>query len=372
MTGPEVVLIAISVFLLVAAGLYVARSRKSRTLTETPCAELSAPALVPPPSPLLEVTFDQALHSAGLTDALLEYQKKRFAYELGLDPANIVVQGISMGENRDSITVAYEFSKRGMRLFRSGKAVIPLHKETGYLLPELSDKKTGQLIELAKGRQIHPSNFAQVSSIIVSTAHVISSMDIVKRMEKLDRKLDALLQGREFDQKAELEMIYQMARERLAGKVTEADHQEMLQWRGELYKLRSVWRQEFQALVAGAPDPEEWRVFSPPTWKQNWREEDTRSHMVEGAKKLRLTKLAFAVDLCLAHETRSINKFVTLTAADEQALWAPLVEDLNTLAGKMETKHSLDVKALADAVRGYRDSLKAMSFKQGSPALPKG
>jgi hypothetical protein len=320
----------------------------------------------------LEVTFDQALHSARLNDALHEYQKKRFAYELGLDPANIVVQGISMGENRKTITVAYEFSKGGTRMYRSGKAVIPLHKETGYLLPELSDKETGKLIELAKGRRIDPSKFAQVSLIVVSTAHVISGMDVVKRMEKLDRKLDVLLEGREFDQKAELEKIYQMARERLAGKVTEGDHQEMLRWRGELYELRSVWRQEFQALVANAPDPEEWKVFSLSTWTQNWREKDTRSHMVEGAKKLRLTKLAFAVDLCLAHETGSIDKFVTLTVGDEQVLWAPLVESLNTLAGKMETKHSLDVRALAGAVCGFRDTLKAMSVKQAKPALPKG
>src|SRR5208337_4289670 len=239
------------------------------------------------------------------------------------------------------------------------------------LLPVLSDPKTGKFIEHAKCRSIDPSKVAQISSIVVSTAHVISGMDVVKRLERLDRKLDVLLQGREIDQRAELRSIYQMARERLSGPPRPFDIQDMLSWRQDLYRLRTTWREELHVLIKSAPDPTEWKALDWGTWRPKGRERKIQEHIMDGAKKIRLARVAFLVDLCLAYETDTLECFVTQTAPDEQELWRPVAEAFQALAAKMETENATDVRALADAVLGYRDAIAAMDFKASTPLLLK-
>ncbi len=360
---------------LVVAGLavfafYWVRTRRQQAITRQQGGEI-APTLPRPRSPLLNVSFDQALRSADLTDALGKYEKKRLGYELGLDPANIVIQAVSLTKNRNALTVVYEFSRRGMRLLKTGEAVIPLGRGNDSLLPMLSDRETGRFIELAKARRIDPSKLAQISSIVVSTAHVISGMDIVRRLETLDRKLDVLLQGREIDQRAELEAIYQMARERLSGPPQPFDIQDMLSWRQDLYRLRTTWREELHELVKSAPDPNDWKVLNWGTWRQKGRERRTQEHIMDGAKKIRLARVAFVVDLCLAYETGSLDRFVTRTAPDEEELWTPVAKAFQALGAKMETEKGTDIKVLADAVLGYRDAIAAMNFKATRPLFLK-
>lgn len=53
---------------------------------------------------------------------------------------------------------------------------------------------------------------------------------------------------------------------------------------------------------------------------------------------------------------------------DEQALWAPVAESMKALAAKMESKHAPDVKALAEAVCGYRDALNAITINKAAQA----
>jgi hypothetical protein len=355
--------------LIAVIGFYIRRDlNRNSSCAQIGVASLLPAVMKPPTSPLVYVSFDRALQSADLTNEVPAFARKRVAYSLGLDPANVVIQGMSLSENGDGILVSYEFSKRGMRLWQSRKAFVPTRLGSDNLIPQLSDAQTGRFIEQAQGKRVFPSHFPQISSLVVSAAHVIAGMDMVERLERLDRKLDVLLQGREFDQKAELEEIYQMARERLSGTLIATDRQDMLRWRGDLYRLRSVWRQELEQLIADSPDPDRRKLFHPTTWKQNWREENTRDHMISGAKRLRLTKVAFAVDLYLAFETDSLDKFVTITMPDEQALWTPVVESIKALSAKMESEHAPDVKALAEAVCGYQDALKAITTDRAAQA----
>lgn len=310
MTALELLLLLLCLVLIAVLGCkFVANRNRNSSRDQIGAASLSPVVVKPPTSPLVYVSFDRALRSADLTNEIPAFARKRVAYSLGWDPANVVIQGMSLSEHRDGVLVSYEFTKRGMRLWRSRKAFVPKRLGSDNLIPQLSDVQTGRFIEQAQGKRVDPSHFAQVSSLVVSAAHVIAGMDMVERLERLDRKLDVLLHGREFDQMAELEKIYQMARERLSGPLMVADRQDMLRWRGDLYRLRSVWRQELQQLIADSPNPDKCKLFHPTTWKQNWREKDTRDHMISGAKKLRLTKVSFAVDICLAFENDSLDRF---------------------------------------------------------------
>ena len=363
--------ICVMVFAALALGFwYWVKTGRGKAITVLPGGKI-APPIPRPRSPLLEVSFDQALQSADLTVELGKYEKARLGYEFGLDPANIVIQAVSLAKDRNALTIAYEFSRRGMRLLKTGEAVIPLRDGGNYLMPMLSDRETGRFIELAKARRIDPSKLAQISSIVVSTAHVISGMDVVRKLEKLDRKLDVLLQGREIDQRVELEAIYQMARERLSGPVGAFDRQDMLRWRQDLYRLRAIWREELHELINSAPNPSDKKYFDWGTWRQKGREGKIREHVIDGAQKIRLARVAFVVDLCLAYETDTMAQFVTRTAPDEQQLWNPVAEAFQELGAKMETENGTYTKALADAVLGYRDAIAAMDFKTTRPFLLK-
>jgi hypothetical protein len=73
---------------------------------------------------------------------------------------------------------------------KAGSAYIPLHGGSNSLLPMLADKETGQFLEIAKGKSLHLLKLAEVSALVVSAAHIIAGMDVVKRLDKVDRKLD--------------------------------------------------------------------------------------------------------------------------------------------------------------------------------------
>lgn len=363
MSWPQIiVLIAALVLSHLILILLFDRSRRDRHLPPAENQHSSQDMdLLSPTSPLTEVSFAQALHTSALSDSFNQHAKERFAFELGLNFANVLIQGVSLAKDQRSLSIVYEFSKRGLELHRSGKAVIPLSIETGKVLPVLSDTHTGKFVEMAKGRPIDPARFAQVSSIVISVAHVISSMDVVNRLEALDRKLDVLLQGREIDQKAELGMIYQMARERLSGGVKQEDRAELLRWRGHLYKLRFAWQEELQNLIRSAPNPEDWKVLKPGTWKQDWREKGTSEHMVSGATKMRLTKLAFMMDVCLAQETGTIDKLLTQTAADEYVFWIPIMEEMQGMSRKAKGPDGDALRMLSEAVTGYTHLLEFLT-----------
>jgi len=84
--------------------------------------------------------------------------------------------------------------------------------------------------------------------------------------------------------------------------------------------------------------------------------------MISGAIKLRLTKLAFILDLYLAQETESIDKFVLTTVPDEHRLWASIMENLDRLSSKAKGAYGDPLRLLSETVAGYTnvlDSIKA-------------
>jgi hypothetical protein len=317
-----------------------------------------------PVSPLLSVSFSDALNTSALGNSLGQYATDRMSYQLGIDPVNLVIQSVSLAKDQRSLHIAYEFTKRGMRLYKSGEAVIPMAKDAGGALPILSDSGTGRFIEMAKGRRIDPAKFAQISSIVVSVAHVISGLDVVRRLDVLDRNMDLLIAGREIDQKAKLESIYQMAKERLSGSISSRDQEDLLRWRKDLYELRSVWREELEHLIKTSPDLEERKLLKMGSWTQNGRERVASQHMISGAIKLRLTKLAFILDLYLAQETESIDKFVLATVPDEHRLWASIMGNVDSLSSKAKGAEGDSLRLLSATVTGYTNVLESIKARE--------
>jgi hypothetical protein len=314
----------------------------------------------PPTSPITKVSFEEALWAGGLEREIDDYSKKLMGFALGFDAANVVIQGVALSDGEMSIT--WSFTKEGVRKLHNKVAYIPLEHGSGHLLPILSESKTHKFIEQAKGTINHAGRFAEISATVVSIAHIISNADMVRQLGRVNHKLDLLLAGRMIDQKSELAMIYQNARECLSGTVTEDGRSKMRDWRGHLFRLRTVWRDEIEKTLESAPDPNSRKWNDSGTWFSKTRGQRTNEHLVGIGEKVRLSMLSLLVDLCLAHETETIDKFITVTVRDESKLWSDPVAKLNALSRKTRPGDGKKVQTLAGACQGYHDALCGLSY----------
>ena len=169
-----------------------------------------------PQSPLTKVAFKDALQSQSLAKEVEIYSKSELSSWLSGNGVNIGVQTLAIVEQGEKVAMVFEFSKDGTCLLEAGRAVLPLHGDSGKLLPMLQDADTGRILELAEAQSLVLGRLAQVSSLIVSAAHIIAGMDVVRKLGGMDCKLDKLVRGCWHDQVAKFERIY-VGREKLRG-----------------------------------------------------------------------------------------------------------------------------------------------------------
>jgi len=314
-----------------------------------------------PKSPMLRVSFEEAFETHALASAISDFGRESVAVGLGIDAAHVGLQALSLVQRGGQLVMAVQFTEAGTGALKAGSAYIPLHGDSS-VLPMLADKETGRFLEIAKCKSPNLLKLAEVSALIVSAAHVIAGMDVVKRLDKVDRKLDELLAGRVIDQRAKLKRIYLMAGELLAGVMTEGDRNQLRGYRSELLDLRLGWQGELARSLRQAPDPNKVSLINQLTkFGQGRREAKLKEALNENADRLRLYRTAFLMDLCLAQSTGTAHLFIRQTAAGELRSWSPIATDFRRLVEKITNPSVLtDVVPLRDAVTGFTSSLECL------------
>lgn len=315
-----------------------------------------------PKSPMLRVSFEEAFETHALASAISDFGRESVAVGLGIDAANASIQALSLVERGGQLVMAVEFTEAGTGALKASTAYIPLHGDSNSRLPMLADKETGRFLEIAKVKSLHLLKLAEVSALIVSAAHIIAGMDVVKRLDKVDGKLDELLAGRVIDQRAKLKRIYLMARELLTGVLTEGDRNQLRGYRDELLDLRLGWQGEFLRSLRDAPDPDKVSWINQRTkFGRRRREDKLDEALVDNADRLKLYRTAFLMDLCLAQSTGTAHLFIRQTAAEELRSWSPIASDFRTIADKISKPRLLsDVVPLRDAVNEFTSSLECL------------
>lgn len=340
--------------------LYLLVRLATRRKRDRTAAVAEEPIALPlPKSPLLRLSFEEAFDTPALSSAMAEYSHESVMIGLGLNPANFLLQGLSLDETRDTLAIAFQFSPGGMAQYTARSANIPLHRESGRLLPMLSERETKHFLELAKGKPLHLLKLAQVSALIVSAAHVVSGMDVVRRLEKIDRKLDILLASRVFEQRALLREVYMMSRERLTGELTDFDRMQLLKYRGDLLRLRGNWLEELRHAVRHAPDPDKVIWINRKTkWGRARREKKLHSELLKNVERLKLYRFATVLDLCLAQSTGTAHLFLEHTLPDELGQWSPVASAFVALTEKItDAKLTEDVDTVRQSIQGFTSSL---------------
>lgn len=310
-----------------------------------------------PPSPLTRVSFRHAVESQQLVCEIEKYCHESLSKALTGDGLNIVVQSVLLSSNE--LTLVYKFSRTATDLFEAGQASIPLHSESGRLLPWMHDS-SGRIIEQAKSASTIGLRLAQSWALLVSVAHLVSGLDVVKRLKEIDRKLSLLVAGRRIDQDAALNRIYTEARGILMRKIDAATIRELKKHRYDLYQLRQVWYGEISELVRSTsiPDRSAWHHSS---WlRRGSREKKAIGELAPVVDKLQRLRLALLTDACLAVASGTSEDFFENALPSELDFWVPLSAEVQ------QTSNRFRKEATKNQVEGIRSGIDAYcSLLQG-------
>jgi hypothetical protein len=294
---------------------------------------------------------------ARFPDAISNYGRENLLFSVGADPANVVIQALAIRETHRGLTLVCEMSDKGRHLFKQGKAVLALHRDSDGYLPVLRDKESHKFIEILRGKPATSPPIANLSSLIVSTAHVISSMDIAKRLASIEKKLARMEAYRTQDQYATLERIYIKSREAIA----RGDRASLLGYRDELCQLRVGWRRELEVILRDAPEPQ-WN------WKSDWsrpsrwgpksrRDKQLKSHVLPELFRLPSIRMAYLVELCVADATGTLPDFIGHVVPEETCALEKLFLNLQSHFSKLTVaKHQEEFRSGLEVFRSLLEA----------------
>jgi hypothetical protein len=218
--------------------------------------------------------------------------------------------------------------------------------------------KSGKIIELAKGTPDIALRMAQSWALVVSVAHLISGLDVVKRLNNIDRKLSVLVAGRRIDQDAALNRIYTEARAILSQRIDHSVVRELRKYRYELYQLRQVWCGEISELIRATvlPDRPGWAPSS--WWRRGNLEKKAVISLAPTVDKLERLRLALMTDACLAVASGTAEDFFENALPSEAEFWAPLTAEFNQIESRFRTETpKKQVGGIRTGVAAYADVL---------------
>ena len=362
----------------------VAIFKKSWKLTLKKDRDSSSPTVcrdrqVLRPAPALDgISFKDVLEGKALPIAMNTLAKRQIECAFGFDVVNATIQAISF-EN-GNLKIVYEFSKRGNELLSSHQAIIPVTENGHKLLPMLKDANSGKVLEFAKGSTDFVGRAAQISSIVTSVAHVISSVDIVNRLKEIDRKLNILVAGRKNDQLADLEATYGQIREAFSRTDWFEDRAELKECRNRLRRLRLVWRRDLESVLDDSPTTldslgferfgGEWRAANPLLFAaqkitgviRESGEKKLSSHLSPLVPLIANLRVSLMLEILLVQAFEDSDAFRSW-ASNEHAMWKGIDEKLVATHSRIRTYGDPDeYKLIQRAVTGYMSFLNSLAI----------
>jgi hypothetical protein len=331
-------------FLVVAIGIYVVLWQRRRRASRS----IALAFREGPKSPMAFLSFEEAISLQRFSSEIQRYELESLTRTLGLAPLQCAIQGVSIAKQGHGVTVLCRMSEAGRRAYESGQARLLVHKGSTKVLPVLQDVETGRTFEIMKGHTTKWLKLSELSTIVVSAAHIISGMDLSRKLSEANLKLDRLLKARRDDQISILEQVFAMSKERLLEGPTDDGIKDLRKYRGDLRKLRGDWRRDIARAIEDAPDPSikpRWKF-----WGRKGRERRMVSHINTELSTVGLLYVAFLMDVCLAEATGTTELLLCHTIPDELKALEKLAVGLSgkskllmkSRGGLGETQHALN------------------------------
>jgi hypothetical protein len=209
-----------------------------------------------------------------------------------------------------------------------------LMKSAGKAMPVLVDGKTQQIIKIgkvaSKGRAA-ASIAANSALIIVEAAHMISGHDNAKRLKKVERNVERLVQAHESELKSRLNAIYRYCKELLHNgpqALTEHDrHTIHLQCR-EIMEIRACWQDGFRHRLMQVERADAGWLNKVLWWRHDNAKAKSRQEKAQVAtdalEVVQLMHFSLMLQMALAGSAGKLEVFRTVTLEDECNSWRAL------------------------------------------------
>ena len=274
-------------------------------------------------------------------------------FEQALEPSNLLTQMTAASEHQ----LRDQLAEIGNRAFgtalASAKFVLDsgtlqvvfeggipagakLMKSVGNAMPVLVDGRTNQIIKVgrvaSKGRAA-ASIAANSALIIVEAAHMISGHDNAKRLKKVERSVDRLVQAHESELKSRLEAVYRYSKELLhdgPDALTEHDRRELHRQCKDLMELRARWRDDFRHRLSRIDRAEVGWLNKVLFWRRDEAHRKSRkekaAESVNALEIVQLMHFSLMLQMALAGSAGKLDPFRMVTLEDECSSWKSLAE----------------------------------------------
>lgn len=264
----------------------------------------------PTDHPLVRVSYEQAISSPGrliepLRTTSTDELRKLLKFVKGAEKVHKL---FSMCAGEDQVTLV--FSQEARANLRNGTWYRPIDRATGLQYADARDH-LGRIIEPAK---THPMNGAsirieQALGVIVAIAHVISAMDIQRRLAAMDEKLDWLLDFLHADREGELRGVYLSVQKALANTESAGTYASLMASSHKLDELQGRFFESARARLLNINNPADIGPIQAAFTRQSTAERELRERLGLAIADLRRS------ELCV-----QINTFVHLALGDPGAI----------------------------------------------------
>lgn len=210
-----------------------------------------------------DVPFEVAFKQNGLSEVIvrnsLEPVEAMFHELLPNAPNGVrIIESITKKDNR----LIFDLSEAGKKLLQTGQAEIMKTNDGTKWLPQIRNVKNNKIIELFKAKDISKfssvaKNVTKLANVAVGVANIISNIDMVKKLEVLDKKVDFLIAGRHLDKKSELESCYRLVSEIKLICDTNECGDKLYDIHTKLTNLRVTWKNESEYKLNAIKNPYE-------------------------------------------------------------------------------------------------------------------
>jgi hypothetical protein len=294
--------------------------------------------------PLLSVKYEEALQIRPLLQKMGEDSHAGLVATVaahGGDGLAFALQGASIAINHG--TFIAKFSAEATRLFKAGELRL-LIDASGKGLPTLvgaAGKTVANarlLGPLAKGTTIA----ANIATAAITVAHVVSGIDLAKKMDRLNGKVDFLVAGRRIDQLSRLEGVYRQAKELLHGGVDDYSQKELHRLGRELFEIRSSLRGEISYHVSrlnkASESVNQFIAFFESMTRKG-KDQKTADTVCACDTEIHLINVSIATHIALAQAAGRLNTFLQVSLPDELEQIAEIRELLWSRRNFIHDKH---------------------------------
>lgn len=290
-----------------------------------------ANSLPPQDSPFARNTFREAIEEHRFAQEVEEYALATVQRIIRKSPdlGGIVLESIEFSKDLDRIY--FDISKDGKKLLENGKAYWEIHKETGKILPTIKKTADGRWLEHAKGvRQSLASTATKAGNLIISVAHIVAGVDVVRRLDDIKFDTQFLIDARKIDQVADIEVIYESTREVMHPAYSKRERIEVLKKNyRQTRRLRNQLCAEVLHRLEKVQDPSEQSIFS--RWFTFQKTKD--KNVIEETRNAR--ELIFWMDFCLRMQV-ALAMHTGRLSAFKQATLPSQLEKLDSVVDALQ------------------------------------